>query len=408
MHILCVLRKLSLPGSGDPKEGVYPVMLRAHVRAGFRTAVAVGAGDNPALEQFCRNEGMTFVRSSRRSTLMGVLRYLAVGRTRSWADFIWKYRRMLDGIDRYIADEGRPDLIVGLQACVSAGKVAYLVGRRHNIPLAVRENSTLYTRKRMVGGLRATIRDVVRSSSRVLTVSQTLGQNMERELGMAIPQQRTMPNPVADTLFDPPVACEWIESFARNRFVFAGWTGWRDIKRIDIAIDAFAKVHARFSQTCLIIAGPVPAGTQDMIQVRGLEESVLLTGSLNRQGIRELAHASDCCIVTSDHDPGNNSVLEAMAAGTPSIVTSCGGSESRITEPWLGETVEPGNADAFAEAMCRVLAHRDRFDRGRISDECRVRYSEMAFTKRLVAIYEELRAAPDAPEKALRRELTVA
>ncbi len=393
MHILCILRKLSVPGSGAPKEGVYPVMLRAHVRAGFRTAVAVEVDGGPELAQFCRSEGMTFVPRSRRPTPMGVVRYLAVGRTQAWAGFIWKCRQALDGIDRYIADEGRPDLIVGLQACVYAGRVAYLVSKRHDIPLAVRENSTLYSRKLMVGGLRATIRDVVRSSSRVLTVSDTLGQNMERELGMAIPQQRTMPNAVADALFERPDASGWIESFARNRFVFAGWTGWRDIKRVDIAIDAFAKVHAQFSETCLIIAGPVPAGTQEMIQARGLVGSVLLSGSLNRQGIRELAHSCDCSIVTSDHDPGNNSVLEAMAAGTPSVVTVCGGSEDRITAPWLGETVEAGDADAFAAAMCRILARRDNFDRSRISSECRTRYSEAAFTNRLLSVYEGLGAA---------------
>ena len=45
MHVLCILRTLPLPGSGDRKEGVYPVMLRAHVRAGFRTALAVQAAE---------------------------------------------------------------------------------------------------------------------------------------------------------------------------------------------------------------------------------------------------------------------------------------------------------------------------------------------------------------------------
>jgi glycosyltransferase involved in cell wall biosynthesis len=213
---------------------------------------------------------------------------------------------------------------------------------------------------------------------------------MERALGMAIPQKVTMPNPVANEMFEPPETNEWVDQFARSRFIFAGWTNWRDIKRVDLAVEAFAKVHAECPDTCLIIAGPVPAHLQNVIETRGLGGAVLLAGSLNRVGIRQLAHRCDCCIVPSDHDPGNNSVLEAMAAGKPTVVTRCGGSESRITAPWLGRISEPGNADHFASHMRDVFMHRDTFEGGRIAAECRHLYSEDAFARRLQDIYGDV------------------
>jgi hypothetical protein len=218
MHVLCVLTKLPLPGSGDRKEGVYPIMLRAHVGAAIRTAVAVQSVENAnELSRFCTSETIRLILSGERSSPMTLLRYLSVGLRPGWAAFAWKYRTLLEEIDRYIATEGRPDLIVGLQACSSSGKVAYLAGKRHDIPFAVRENSTLYTRKLMVGGLRSTARDVVRSAWRVLTVSQELGKSMERELGVDIPRKVTMPNPVSGFMFRRPDTCDWIAAFARSR-----------------------------------------------------------------------------------------------------------------------------------------------------------------------------------------------
>jgi Glycosyltransferase len=387
MHVLCIVRTLPLPGSGDRKEGVYPVMLRAHVRAGFRTALAVQAADpQDDLTRFCKDQNMQLV-CKRRCAAITLLQYLLVRCTWGWASFVWRNRTLLAGIDRYVADHGRPDLVVGLQACASAGRVAYLVGRRHSIPFASRENTTWFTRDLVVGRLRSTLRDVVGAASKVLTLSPQLADNMERALGMAIPHKVTMPNPVANEMFEPPETSEWVDQFARSRFIFAGWTNWRDIKRVDIAIDAFAMVHAEFPDTCLIVAGPVPSHLQQAIEARGLGGAVLLAGSLNRVGIRQLAHRSDCCIVPSDHDPGNNSVLEAMAAGTPAVVTRCGGAECRITAPWLGRISEPGDAELFSAAMRDMFVHRESFERERIADECRRLYSEGAFARRLLAIY---------------------
>jgi len=390
MHVLCILRTLPLPGSGDRKEGVYPVMLRAHVRAGFRTALAVQAADpQEDLTRFCEDQNMQLVRK-RRCAAITLLQYLVVRCTWGWASFVWRNRALLAGIDRYVADHGRPDLVVGLQACASAGRVAYLVGRRHAIPFASRENTTWFTRDLVVGRLRSALRDVVGAAARVLTLSPQLAENMERALGMAIPQKVTMPNPVANEMFEPPETCDWVDQFARSRFIFAGWTNWRDIKRVDIAIDAFARVHADFPETCLIIAGPVSPHLQEAIEARGLGGDVLLAGSLNRVGIRQLAHRCDCCIVPSDHDPGNNSVLEALAAGRPIVATRCGGAECRITAPWLGRISEPGSPDHFASQMRDVFMHRDTFEKARIAAECRRLYSEDAFARRLQDIYGDV------------------
>jgi glycosyltransferase involved in cell wall biosynthesis len=195
---------------------------------------------------------------------------------------------------------------------------------------------------------------------------------------------------VANELYEGSPKAAWIERFAKGRFVFAGWTTWRAIKRIDVAIEAFAQVHARFPNTCLIIAGSVPDHTSALIASRDLGPAVLLAGSLSRSGIRELAHGTDCCIVPSDHDPGNNSVLEAMAAGTPVVVTRCGGSESRIVAPWLGKVVDPGDPASFASAMCDVLVGHTTYDRQAIARECRKEYSEEALAARLTTLYRDL------------------
>jgi len=164
----------------------------------------------------------------------------------------------------------------------------------------------------------------------------------------------------------------------------------RTLKRIDIALKAFAEVNKKFPNTCLIIAGPVPEWAQNMVDDLNLAQSVLLVGTLSREEIHNLAHGCDCCIVPSDYDTGNNSVLEAMAAGKPVVVTKCGGSESRITDPSLGRIVEKGDLMAFARAMEDVVQSSVAFDESHISNECRRLYSEQVFASTLLSEYQKI------------------
>lgn len=404
MHVLCIFEALPVSGGMHRKEGVYPLFIKAHARCSIKTAVATLRVDDAKdhIER-CASLGSHYIVpiSKPKPILLSryiytILKHAGVTSLLSWPPFwlifIWRHGSLLGAIDEYMATNGRPDIIAGLTSIGGSGRGAYLIGKYYDIPYVSRENRSYYSRGLVHGSFKKMITEIVRSASAIFPVSPQLGENIKSVLSVEIPNLITLQNAVTDDFFQKPDRLpDWMQDFSKGRFIFAGWANWvRELKRIDIAIKAFTEVNKKFPNSCLIIAGPVPEWTKSMIDSLGLDQSILLTGALNREEIHNLAHGCDCCIVPSDYDTGNNSVLEAMAAGKPVVVTRCGGSESRITDPSLGRVVERGDQVAFAMAMEDVFQSRSSFDDSHISNECRRLYSEQAFARTLLSAYRKI------------------
>ncbi len=402
LHVLGILNFLPVEGEGNRKEGVYPIFVKAHAMRDVEfDMIALKEGKTKRQVDFCSGLGVTFIEPYRGFLLRVIVSYMCVVFCTvpnlslflvfSWICFIIRNRKSLAAIDDYIEERGKPDIISALTSIVTAGRAAYLVSKKYNIPFVARENRTLYSRGGVKGHYKNTIHAPAVSASAVIPVSPQLGSAMREVFSVDENRVRPIQNAVADEFFiKPSGGSEWIKVFSDNRFIFAGWTNWRDIKRVDIALKAFAVLHRDEPGTCLVIAGPLPDWTEKMSEELGISDSVKFAGSLDRKGVHELAHSCDCCIVPSDHDPGNNSVLEAMAAGKPVIVTKCGGSESRITDPSLGIVVEKGDIEGFASAMKEVYENRISYDAEHISGVCRSLYSEKKLSENLMAVYREV------------------
>jgi glycosyltransferase involved in cell wall biosynthesis len=61
--------------------------------------------------------------------------------------------------------------------------------------------------------------------------------------------------------------------------------------------------------------------------------------------------------VPSLAEPFGTVAAEALASGTPAVVTDSGGMREYVTAGRSGEVVPPGRPDQLADALERVLAH---------------------------------------------------
>jgi glycosyltransferase involved in cell wall biosynthesis len=89
-------------------------------------------------------------------------------------------------------------------------------------------------------------------------------------------------------------------------------------------------------------------------------------------------------------------VLEAMAAAKPMVVTTVGENPHVVQPEQSGLTVPPGNPEALAQALRRLL--RDPGFCDRLSRGARARYEESFTTQHMVraheALYRELVEGP--------------
>lgn len=389
MKILCILSKPIVPN----KEGLFPTLIRIHRRISPDVSILSPGGDGQESGRSSAPsiEGAPIILVDRGVPPATLFQYVLSVRRWRFLKLIWKYRRELYAAERYFSAHGCPDVIAALQSCEDSGILAYLISKRYRVPYVVMEHRTNCQRGLLTAGRLKIFREVVLSADEFLTVSPQLGDCVERVLGDRLSHLITMPNPLPDEFCEVPAELlHSVEEFARGRFVFAGWTKWRDIKRLDLALKAFQKVWKREPNSCLVIAGLVPAWARTLAEDLGLHESVLFTGQLSREEIKKLAYTCDCCILTSDHETFGLPVIEAMAAGKPVVCTRCGGPESIVEGTSHGRVVGTGDVDALARAMLDIMQDRGGHQCRAIRDYCRETYSEGAIFASLKAIYKDV------------------
>jgi glycosyltransferase involved in cell wall biosynthesis len=179
----------------------------------------------------------------------------------------------------------------------------------------------------------------------------------ERLFG-ARPRTAVVPNgcdiPSDRTFTEPPES---------GRVVYAGqlypWKG------VDVLVQAFAQL----TRGELVIVGGLKgerdfARIKDLAQRLNLGERIRFLGSLPQRDIaRELAQATVVAApflksaMTSEHTSPIKA-FEAMAAGRPLLISDTEASREIVEDGRTGIVVAPGNVEAWAKALERVLSDR--------------------------------------------------
>jgi len=122
----------------------------------------------------------------------------------------------------------------------------------------------------------------------------------------------------------------------------------------------------------------------------GLEETVLLPGS--RRDIPDLLGAADVFVLSSVREGLPVALLEAMAAGKAIVGTSVGGIPDAVTDGVNGLLVRPGDPDALAGAVGRLIGDMElrRTLGAAASAEVERRFGIDAVSRRVGEIYREL------------------
>jgi len=134
----------------------------------------------------------------------------------------------------------------------------------------------------------------------------------------------------------------------------------RNLERVyDIptAIRAFALVRSRFPQATLTIAGAGPelAPLENLCRSLGLAGAVRFAGPLDPIAVARLYRSATLMLNPSLVDNMPNSVLEAFASGTAVVSTNVGGVPFIAEHERTALLVEPGDYQAMAAAVLRLL-----------------------------------------------------
>jgi glycosyltransferase involved in cell wall biosynthesis len=174
--------------------------------------------------------------------------------------------------------------------------------------------------------------------------------------------------------------------------LIVGSVGWlTDVKGHEYLIEAVAKLKPDFPSLHLVIIGS--GDRHDALlhqsELAGLRDAVHLLG--HRDDIEACLAGMDLFVLPSLNEGMGRALIEAMAAGLPVIASRVGGIPAVISHERTGLLVPPGDADALAEALRRLLDRPEWATQLGLAASCSVdsRYGSVSMVHAIESIFAE-------------------
>lgn len=260
---------------------------------------------------------------------------------------------------------------------------AILACRRRGIPLLYRGDTHLRGRKRDVLW-RHRSRWLLSFFDRFLSVGQRAREYLD---WLGVPSARIFRSPHAvdneffergsAPLLDPrnraEARREW--GIASEDFV-ALFVGKLDSNKRPI--DLLRAVRLMNGRARILVAGTGPLREECGELASRLHVTADFRGFLNQSALPRAYALSDCLVLPSESESWGLVVNEAMAAGTPAVVSEGVGCAPDLVEPGAtGEIFPVGDIEAMAARLQKISKEIE--DGGRRSNRCRERMTDYSF-----------------------------
>jgi glycosyltransferase involved in cell wall biosynthesis len=171
---------------------------------------------------------------------------------------------------------------------------------------------------------------------------------------------------------------------------------WKGISNL---IKAIKIVQSKNCHVELIIIGEGPKRfeLEKLANELSISSNTHFYGNINREKLYQSYKSADVLVLPSTIVDGQTEglgvvLLEAMASGTPVIGSNTGGIPDIIEDGVNGLLVTPGDPQALADAIIRILENPDLAERFRKAGQetVRDRFSWDVITDQFVEVYQEI------------------
>ncbi len=167
-------------------------------------------------------------------------------------------------------------------------------------------------------------------------------------------------------------------------------------------LEAIAIVKRHYQTVQLRCAGHGDfAAIQDRVRKLGIEDSVKLLGWVSGTAKEQELASAAVYVLPSYFEGLPMGVLEAMAFGAPVVATSVGGIPDAIVDGVSGFLVKPGDVDALAQRLVRLI--RDAELRESFAREAYSRAQQLFSTETVLAQIEDLYRSLEATPRPVNR-----
>jgi len=127
-------------------------------------------------------------------------------------------------------------------------------------------------------------------------------------------------------------------------------------KGAQVLVSAIPKVLEKTNAKFIFVGnGYMKDQLSDLVRAMGIAHKVMFTGFVDDETLRKLQKCADVSVVPSLFEPFGIVALEAMAAGSPVVVSDTGGLSEIVNHEVDGVKVFTGNPDSLSWGIIRVL-----------------------------------------------------
>jgi glycosyltransferase involved in cell wall biosynthesis len=162
-------------------------------------------------------------------------------------------------------------------------------------------------------------------------------------------------------------------------------------KGAHVLVSAVPKVLEKSDAKFVIVGnGYMKDQLSDLVRGMGIAHKVMFTGFVDDETLRKLQKCADVSVVPSLFEPFGIVALEAMAAGSPVVVSDTGGLSEIVNHDVDGVKVYAGNPDSLAWGITRVLTDEGFANRLRTNAHKKVqeKYNWDAIAQQTKTVYE--------------------
>jgi glycosyltransferase involved in cell wall biosynthesis len=271
------------------------------------------------------------------------------------------------------------------------GVVASHLGRELGIPVMTSEHSfwTPWLEDRPAVGRQ--VREALPDIDLVAPVSEFEAAILANYAGSRIKRMAVLPEPLDDEVFRPDGGPR-----DPDELLFVGLI--RRFKRLDVLLRALAEVRKQRPALRLrILSAKALTYSADRREIDALIDELNLRPALTIVEDNDAAAVAEamrrCTLVVVSSGRGRETFCsvasEALACGTPLVVTRCGGPEEFVSTK-DGVMIEADDPAAMTAGILSALDRRQDFNEAEISARVVARFGRTAWRKRAMELYESL------------------
>jgi glycosyltransferase involved in cell wall biosynthesis len=282
-------------------------------------------------------------------------------------------------LKKIIKEHGTPDIIYSHYLTTSY--VATLLKKKWNIPLVAIEHWSEINKDKLNSWVKKVGQLTYNNVDRLISVSLSLQDRIVQHFGI---NSLVIHNMVGADFFNQ-----------KNKFNFDGKIRFVTTGRLvygkgfDLLPRAFAKLNLPKEkwEMNIIGGGEEYDNLQKQINELKLQDNIHLLGQKTKAEVVDILKISNAFILPSRAENFSVAVLEALACGLPVISSICGGIRECIFD-FNGLLFPVDDVDALADAIKYMFDNYQSYDRQKIAEDCKNRFSPEVIAHQLTDVFE--------------------